>query len=644
MYCLKSIRKIKSINFLCGPYTDLANGKDRRNIIYKWSKNKKTERPFFIIVDNLFNKSGYIKKYNISFKLIEEIISLLSDHTYIFLDTLSSAYELGLFNTNFSNNKITIFADSGRKESKTLPKIGEYIRKSFDENNIIEYDASYDSAGNIFFKDNKIPKNIMQKFLDDLQNDDDSIYFEVGENIDINVAGNIRCYYNNELKNIHIKVGIKTLFYILCAIRNKTRKKEFKLCKKDEIIESTKKIIMDLCVDQKPNIFYKSGYFFNKTDVVFDSIYSYNSTIYFDNIIVHLLYFFVRITDRSAKGCIPYFASYSKSRRNFIYENSKFSFSIFNSERFSEEELNFIEQANNWNGISPYIVYKELRFKHKKREVITYKHNKYGKYLKNIHIKIAKLFECFMAKDQFSYGYMSGKSCLDCVKKHANSKSFLKLDIQNFFGSIRSYSVGKVIFSLIFNECNNPYVLRSNIVNDVSKILKLCFFNILPLGLCISPTLSNLFMIDFDLAFNKTFKNLIYTRYVDDILISSEENNFDFSSVLEHMQNNLRLKGLKLNKDKTRVTNFNESESHIKFLGLVITGSIHDINRIKVSKNYLRKVFKLASDNYNSILNEYDSKYADKIVGMFEYIKHNDYKSYLKLINKLKKHNINRAS
>ena len=55
------------------------------------------------------------------------------------------------------------------------------------------------------------------------------------------------------------------------------------------------------------------------------------------------------------------------------------------------------------------------------------------------------------------------------------------------------------------------------------------------------------------------------------------------------------------------------------------------------------KAFKLASESYNSIQTKYDSKYEEKVVGMFEYIKHNDYNSYLKLVNRLKKHNINRT-
>lgn len=127
-----------------------------------------------------------------------------------------------------------------------------------------------------------------------------------------------------------------------------------------------------------------------------------------------------------------------------------------------------------------------------------------------------------------AFAYVSGRSTIDAVKRHQrnNSKWFLKLDFHNFFGSTTPDFVMNMLNMIFpFNE-----ILRSEKgATALKDALSLCFLNGgLPQGTPISPTLTNLMMIPVDHAIAKYARehspHLCYTRYADDIILSSDLN------------------------------------------------------------------------------------------------------------------------
>lgn len=125
-----------------------------------------------------------------------------------------------------------------------------------------------------------------------------------------------------------------------------------------------------------------------------------------------------------------------------------------------------------------------------------------------------------------AFAYVRGRSTIDAVKRHQrnNSKWFLKLDYHNFFGSTTPEFVMNMLNQIFpYNE-----LLKSQRGKDaLEKALSLCFLNGgLPQGTPISPTITNLMMIPIDHSIAKYARehspHLTYTRYADDILLSSD--------------------------------------------------------------------------------------------------------------------------
>lgn len=156
-----------------------------------------------------------------------------------------------------------------------------------------------------------------------------------------------------------------------------------------------------------------------------------------------------------------------------------------------------------------------------------------------------------------AFAYVKQRCTIDAVKKHQQngSKWFAKLDFHNFFGSTTPEFVYNM-FSQIF-----PF---SEVVktrwgkNELTKALDLAFLDGgLPQGTPISPLITNVMMIPIDHKLMKAFRehdnNFVYTRYADDIIVSSKHD-FDVHEVEEIVMGVLREfdAPFELNERKTR--------------------------------------------------------------------------------------------
>lgn len=126
-----------------------------------------------------------------------------------------------------------------------------------------------------------------------------------------------------------------------------------------------------------------------------------------------------------------------------------------------------------------------------------------------------------------AFAYIHGRSTIDSVKRHQsnNSRWFLKLDAQGFFPSTTETFLMDMLCKL-YPFCTFIHY-DYGYKEALEKALSLCFLNGgLPQGTPTSPMLTNMMMIPIDHAIAKMCHeyspHLCYTRYADDMLISSQ--------------------------------------------------------------------------------------------------------------------------
>lgn len=142
-----------------------------------------------------------------------------------------------------------------------------------------------------------------------------------------------------------------------------------------------------------------------------------------------------------------------------------------------------------------------------------------------------------------AFAYVKGRCTIDSIKKHQQNESkwFEKLDFSNFFGSTTENFVMSM-FSMIFPFSEVVKQVRGE--KALRRALSLCFLNGgLPQGTPISPTITNIMMIPIDHKvcneLRKMDEKFVYTRYADDILISSKVN-FDPKKIQNYVVTVLR--------------------------------------------------------------------------------------------------------
>ena len=194
-----------------------------------------------------------------------------------------------------------------------------------------------------------------------------------------------------------------------------------------------------------------------------------------------------------------------------------------------------------------------------------------------------------------AFAYVKGRSTIDSIKKHQQNESrwFAKFDFSNFFGSVTQ--------DFLMSMLSQIFPFSEIIKRDVGKIalntaLNLCFLNGgLPQGTRISPMLTNLMMIPIDHELSNTLRNkdenFVYTRYADDILISSrikfdckELQNYIISVLEKHKA------PFSINTEKTRL---GSSAGRNYNLGVILNKD----NNITVG-HQKKKEFKAALCNY----------------------------------------------
>lgn len=219
----------------------------------------------------------------------------------------------------------------------------------------------------------------------------------------------------------------------------------------------------------------------------------------------------------------------------------------------------------------------------------------------------------------FACAYKKGDSIKKHAKMHAASKFIFHADIEDFFPSIH--------FDLLEQELKEHIdlfeELNLEVGSSLENIKKICFRNnSLCIGAVSSPAISNIVMIQFDYEMGDFCKkrNLIYSRYADDIYISSDK--FIDYTVRNKVVKELRKLGFKLNCKKTH---FFSPKCQRKVTGIILPGKSMISIGLKRRKEIKKMLYdKLVKKEGNSSM----------ILGHLSFLKDIEPNTYNKLIEK----------
>lgn len=225
----------------------------------------------------------------------------------------------------------------------------------------------------------------------------------------------------------------------------------------------------------------------------------------------------------------------------------------------------------------------------------------------------------------YATAFIKGKSIKDNLDPHVNNRYFICLDMEDFFPSISIRRVMR-IFSLV------GYSDRAS-----SVLARLCTCkNNLPQGAVTSPALSNLIASKLDRRISgyTSKRNITYTRYADDITLSSN-NPIILCQSLPRILKIVGSEHFKPNMDKLRVLG---PRRRCSITGLVKNSSEAKFGIGKKKKREIRAIM-----HHLVFRTDNDTKYKDEesIHGWLEYLNSVDGESFdqmnlylSKLINK----------
>lgn len=166
------------------------------------------------------------------------------------------------------------------------------------------------------------------------------------------------------------------------------------------------------------------------------------------------------------------------------------------------------------------------------------------------------------------------------VNRHQGNSYFFTTDFKNFFPSITKEILEKELFKILKNESKDSKILILNIIQ---------YKNRLQYGFPTSPIISNIIMNDFDkklfnlLELKYSTNNIQYTRYADDITISSKykiEKKELYSFFKKMLENKYSF--LKINDKKTRI--FEKYAKNPYITGLIPLNKRNSIGKKKINQ------------------------------------------------------------
>lgn len=159
-------------------------------------------------------------------------------------------------------------------------------------------------------------------------------------------------------------------------------------------------------------------------------------------------------------------------------------------------------------------------------------------------------------KSTLSHGFVRERSIITNAVVHLNQKNVLNIDLKDFF---ESFNFGRVRGFFIANK---NFQLDPAVATVIAQIS--CFDNKLPQGSPCSPVITNLITHSLDIRLASLAKenSCTYSRYADDITISTRKKEFPSNLMTEgqqgyipgkRLQSEIKRAGFEINSSKTRI-------------------------------------------------------------------------------------------
>lgn len=213
-----------------------------------------------------------------------------------------------------------------------------------------------------------------------------------------------------------------------------------------------------------------------------------------------------------------------------------------------------------------------------------------------------------------SKGFDLGTSILQNVQPHKSSNYILSIDLVDFFPSISARKVFGIFNSVGYDK-NASHILTT-----------LCTYDgWLPQGAPTSPKLANLICAKLDSRIHGYVgpKDIVYTRYADDITLSSKTLK-KIEKIKHFIGTIISDEDFTVNKSKTKLCG---TRAQKKITGLVLSDDSVGIGRIKM-REIRSKIHHLFTNQSNQF---------SHVNGLLSFVYGVDYKSYKKLLSFIKK-------
>lgn len=205
-------------------------------------------------------------------------------------------------------------------------------------------------------------------------------------------------------------------------------------------------------------------------------------------------------------------------------------------------------------------------------------------------------------------GFRQGVSIAENARPHLGKQQVLKVDLHDFFPSIRSPRV-----RVVFEQIGYP--------RPIARVLTelCCLKRKLPQGAPTSPALSNIiaFSMDKKMAALAENQGLAYTRYADDLTFSGDSISKD--SLLSSIEQIVEEEGFTLNKKKTRFL----TEHKRKIITGVSVSSGKKLTIPKTKKREIRKnvhfILTKGLKEHQSHIGSTDPVYLKRLLGNLAY-------------------------
>lgn len=581
-YTLKTNISIsKPIVFLCGPYIAKNEDEDRRIIMQRRLLDICDKKVLPLIIDKFLTKENL--SFDVNIELLEEIFASISDRTHVFLDTMATATESGLFMNHMMKlkNKLSIYVPF-KDDVYEKGRLGYFIREVFIGMNksqieLVEYHPSIRRVAlftdyvveHFYFIKNELPGEILNSIIADKPKVISTKLLLSKSTEFSDNQWEITYSYDKKANNLKVYSSIKLLFYVVASVLYSNygdELKESNPAKLDDFdIDSITKTVLDA---YKNYIFGNTGISASLFELITPLNISEHDVVYHITAFIYVYHHFA-----------TYRGIHFLTKPELLIERpGVHPFTVFG---ITFDDLELIDDLV--RNPDSYFDKITINKRGKERKLIVYKKTEKGIRIRRFHERINKIICDKYNPNDASFAYQRGKSIILCASEHLQNIYFVKFDIKHFFNTIKHEH--------LVNAIEREFGIDKRYHDITGKIIGGFFVDcILPLGLITSPILSDIYMKNFDqeMVSYAMEQGYVYTRYADDIMLSTRLESF--LTNIEPLESRIKAlladTELKLNPTKRRIGILDVPGRHIRYLGInIVCGN--NTNYLTVGKKYI---------------------------------------------------------